>query len=180
MTLTLALTLTLTQVTLTLALALTRTQVTLTLTQVTLTQVTLTLTLTLTLTQVTATDGTKSSFAGSDGDTTFTLDFNPAASVEDRDTIKLEMAAGAATDAAGNANVATADLSRIYDPNDPTAVISVSAGSIHAGVQYVNINPVMVTLTFDEPVFGLAVEALQVAGNPNPNPNLSLNPTSQP
>ncbi|WP_340540923.1 Ig-like domain-containing protein [Nocardioides sp. GXZ039] len=69
-------------------------------------------------------------------------------------TVRIELPAGAALDAAGNANTAAADLVRTIDRAAPTVVLSGPTGPQNA--------PFDVTLTFSEPVTGLGLDDLAV------------------
>ncbi len=75
---------------------------------------------------------------------TYTVDITPTTN----GTVTVDIAAGVATDAAGNNNTAATQFSIDYDTDQPGVVISSSVSSP------TNSSPIPVTITFDEPVSG--------------------------
>ncbi len=65
--------------------------------------------------------------------------------------VEADVPQGVATDAAGNANAASAVLSRVYDTVGPTVVLDSAAPAVS------NLNPIAVTVTFSEPVTGFSL-----------------------
>eukprot|EP00899_Mesostigma_viride_P015383 jgi/Mesvir1/23846/Mv10649-RA.1 len=72
-------------------------------------------------------------------------------------TITVDVAAGVATDAAGNGNTAASQLSFVYDITGPTVALSTLA-------VLTNTSPVTVTVTFNEPVTGFELADITVEG----------------
>jgi len=98
-------------------------------------------------------NGSLSNFSGSDGDTVFTVDVTPAAD----GTVSLDVAAGAATDLAGNDNTAAVQYTVTADVTPPTATLSGPSGPT-------NMSPLPITLDFNEGVTGL-LDSEIVIGN---------------
>ena len=97
-------------------------------------------------------NGTAGSFAGSGA--TYTFNVIPTAN----GPVTVDIAAGAAQDAAGNGNSAAVQFSRNYDNTAPTVTISSTAADP------TNVSPIPVTVTFSEAVTGFAAEDI-VVGN---------------
>ncbi|ABQ25365.1 Ig-like domain-containing protein [Geotalea uraniireducens] len=97
-------------------------------------------------------NGTAGAFAGSGA--TYTFNVTPTAN----GPVTVDIAAGAALDAAGNGNSAAVQFSRNYDNTTPTVTI----GSMAADPT--NVSPIPVTVTFSEAVTGFAAEDI-VVGN---------------
>ncbi|MFN8377757.1 MAG: Ig-like domain-containing protein [Anaerolineae bacterium] len=95
-------------------------------------------------TDVTVTNGTVSNFAGSNA--TYTFDVTPIAS----GTVTVDVAAGVATDTAGNGNTVATQFSITYDASAPTTTISSTATSP------TSTSLIPVTVTFSESVTGFA------------------------
>jgi hypothetical protein len=91
-------------------------------------------------TDVTITNGTINSFAGSG--TTYTFTVTPTA----QGTVTVAIASSVATDAAGNGNTAATSLTRTFDNIAPTVVISSTAANP------TNLTAIPVTVTFSESV----------------------------
>ncbi|MFH1524754.1 MAG: lamin tail domain-containing protein [Chloroflexota bacterium] len=89
-------------------------------------------------------NGTKSSFAGTDGDTVYTVDIAPDAD----GIVRADVAAGVATNASGNSNTAATQFSITYDNTPPTLDITSTASSP------TNTSPIPITFTFSEAVTG--------------------------
>ncbi|MGH9879024.1 MAG: Ig-like domain-containing protein, partial [Nitrososphaerales archaeon] len=70
--------------------------------------------------------------------------------------VSINVAAGVATDAAGNGNTAAATLSRTYDSVQPTLVLSTTAADP------TNLSPFTVTATFSKSVSGFTLEDITV------------------
>jgi hypothetical protein len=88
--------------------------------------------------------------------TTYTLDVTPAG----QGAVTCQVQAGAAQDAAGNGNQVSNDLSISYDTEAPACVVTGPAPAT-------NMDPIVFTLTFGEPVSGLlASEVLLTNGTP--------------
>ncbi|WP_282159745.1 beta strand repeat-containing protein [Ulvibacterium marinum] len=104
-------------------------------------------------------NGSAGNFNGT-GDT-YTVDITPASD----GTVTVDIAAGVATDTAGNGNTAAAQFSIDYDSDQPGVVVG-STESSPTGA-----SPIPVTITFDEPVTGFDIGDLAVgngsAGNFN-------------
>ena len=103
------------------------------------------------------TNGTAGNFGGTG--TTYTADITPAAD----GTVTINVAAGVASDGAGNVNTAATPYSRVYDGTQPSVVISSAVGSP------TNTNPIPITITFSEAVTGFVLGDIGVtngtAGN---------------
>ena len=95
---------------------------------------------------ITVSNGTVSNFAGSG--TTYTFDLIPSGD----GLVTVTIAAGAATDAAGNGNLAAAPFSRTYDATRPS-VVSIT----RADPNPTNAASVRFTVTFSEDVTGVDV-----------------------
>ncbi|WP_243409446.1 Ig-like domain-containing protein [Pontibacter virosus] len=80
--------------------------------------------------------------------TVYTATISPAADGE----VIVSLAANKATDEAGNGNEASAELKRLYDVAPPTVALATTAGDLTNA-------PIPVTLTFSEPVTGLALSS---------------------
>lgn len=92
---------------------------------------------------VSVSGGTKSNFSGSGA--AYSLDIIPSAG----GTVSVDIAANAASDAAGNNNTAASQYQHVVDLTAPTVSISSAADPT-------NSNPVMVTFTFSESVTDFA------------------------
>ncbi|MFN8377756.1 MAG: Ig-like domain-containing protein [Anaerolineae bacterium] len=101
-------------------------------------------------TDVTVTNGTVSNFTG--GGTLYSFDVTPSAD----GTVTVDVAAGVATDAAGNSNTAATQFSISYDGTAPTTTISSTATSP------TNTSPIPVTVTFSESVSGFVAGDVSV------------------
>lgn len=101
---------------------------------------------------LTATNATLSEFSGADGDSAFSVVVSPTAS----GTVTLALAAGKATDRAGNANAAAISLSRTYDTAHPTVVLSTTATTVTKD------SPIVVKAVFSEAMTGLEIGDLTV------------------
>jgi len=101
---------------------------------------------------ITLSGGSASNFSGSG--TTYTFDFAPSG----QGTNFIDLAAGVAHDAAGNANAVATQLSFIYEVAAPTVSISSATSSV------TNANPIPVTVTFSEPVTNFIVGDLTLSG----------------
>ena len=95
-------------------------------------------------------NGAASAFTGSGGDTEFTALITPTAD----GAVTVDVAAGVATDAAGNGNTAATQASSIYDNTAPTVTIT--------GVSATSMAAFMATFTFSEGVNGFTVEDITV------------------
>ena len=89
---------------------------------------------------ITVGNGTKGALSGSG--TSYTINITPSG----EGAVTIDVAAGVAHDAAGNANTAAAQLSRTYDSQGPIVSLSSTAGNS------TNSSPIPVTITFTEPV----------------------------
>ena len=103
---------------------------------------------------VTLGNGALSNFAGADGDAVFTFDLTPAGD----GLVTVDIAAAVCTDEAGSDNLAAAQYSITYDGTPPDVVITTGL------LDPTNDNPIPVTVTFTEPVYGF-VEGDLVLGN---------------
>jgi hypothetical protein len=92
---------------------------------------------------VVVTNGTVSNFIAIDGDS-YTFDITPSAD----GLVTVSVAAGVASDSAGNANTAASDLTRTYDGTLPSVMLSTSAS------EPTNASPFVVTAQFSEDVSG--------------------------
>jgi hypothetical protein len=95
-----------------------------------------------TLDDITVGNGTADDFDTEDN-TVFTALITPAAAGQ----VTVDVAAGAAADAALNPNTAADQYAILYNPNAPGVAISTAS-------QYVNTSPIPVTITFTEQVTG--------------------------
>jgi|GEM_PF-3129998 len=95
-------------------------------------------------------NGTAGAFAGSGA--TYTFNVTPTAT----GPVTVDIAAGAAQDAAGNGNSAAVQFSRNYDNSAPTVTIGSAAANP------TNVSPIPVTVTFSEAVSGFAAEDIAV------------------
>ncbi len=89
---------------------------------------------------ITVGNGTKGALSGSG--TSYTINITPSGEGE----VTIDVAAGVAHDAAGNANTAAAQLSRTYDSQAPSVSLTSTAGNP------TNSSPIPVTITFLESV----------------------------
>jgi hypothetical protein len=96
------------------------------------------------------TNATISSFTGSG--TSYSITLVPTA----QGPFSIALPAGAGTDAAGNASLASATLSRNYDSVLPTAVLATSAANP------TNLTSIPFTITFSEAVSGLSASGISV------------------
>jgi hypothetical protein len=122
----------------------------------------------LTLNGITVAGGTKESFTGSDGSTTFTFTITPTVYTVDqfpRHTVSAVIPAGGVTDYAGNINPAAVTISRVYDPHQPTITIVSGAGLFHGADRYVKDSPIPITVTFAEDVDGVTISDLVLTGS---------------
>ncbi|MBX9585577.1 MAG: FG-GAP-like repeat-containing protein [Gemmataceae bacterium] len=104
-------------------------------------------------TDVTVTNGAVTNFvAGADG-RTFSFDVTPAAD----GAVAVSVAAGVATDIAGNPNAAAAEVSVTSDRTPPAATLTTNAQDPTA------VSPIPVTVTFDEDVTGFDAADVAVA-----------------
>lgn len=99
-----------------------------------------------------ATNATLSDFSGADGDRSFSVVVSPTAS----GTVTLALAAGKATDRAGNANAAATSLTRTYDTARPTVILSTTAAAVTRD------SPIAVKAAFSEAMTGLEIGDLTV------------------
>src|SRR5439155_12942980 len=100
-------------------------------------------------------NGTAANLAGSGA--TYTFDVTPSGD----GTVTVDLAAGAASDAAGNGNTAAAQLSRVYDGTRPSVVLTSASTSPVNG-------SFTVEVTFSETVTGLALGSVAVTnGTPS-------------
>ena len=102
---------------------------------------------------VVVTNGTLGTFAGSGS--VYTADVTPAG----QGTVTVSVASAVATDAAGNGNTASSNLTRNFngaDTTPPTVVITSSASDP------TNASPIPVTITFSETVTGFIVGDISV------------------
>ncbi|WP_435745331.1 Ig-like domain-containing protein [Nocardioides sp. SYSU DS0663] len=102
----------------------------------------------LTLADLVVGNGTAGDLTGSG--TSWTASITPTAD----GTVTVDLPAGAVADAAGNSNEAGSQLLRTADLTRPTVDLDAPAGPHHG--------PFDVTLTFSEPVTGLAVDELSI------------------
>ncbi|MGV3504504.1 MAG: Ig-like domain-containing protein [Adhaeribacter sp.] len=72
--------------------------------------------------------------------------------------VQVQVAAGAATDQAGNASSASLALGRTYDATRPSVVLSSTAPAV------TNVNPVPVSISFSEAVMDFVVADITVTG----------------
>ena len=100
---------------------------------------------------VTVANGTASDFIGVGK--VYTMKVTPKAD----GAVTVDVAAGVAHDAAGNANTAAAQLSVTYDATAPTVEISTSAGAL------TNTSPIPVTVTFSEDVADFTESGIKVS-----------------
>jgi hypothetical protein len=96
-----------------------------------------------TLSDITPGNGTVGNFAGSG--TSYSFDLTPSG----QGTVTADIAANKAVDTANNGNTAATQFSRTYDSVAPTAVLSTLVSSP------INSSPILVTITFNEPVTGV-------------------------
>ncbi|WP_299986614.1 Ig-like domain-containing protein [uncultured Pontibacter sp.] len=87
----------------------------------------------------------------SESATIYTATISPAADGE----VVVSLAANKVTDEAGNGNEASAELKRLYDVAPPTVTLSTTAGNLSNAA-------IPVTITFNEPVTGLALNSFSV------------------
>jgi hypothetical protein len=97
-----------------------------------------------TSTDIVPTNGAVSNFAGSGAN--YTFDLTPAG----QGLVTANIAAGVATDLAGNANTVAAQFSRVYDTTAPTVV-----SSLRADPNPTSADTVHFTVTFSEAVTGV-------------------------
>ena len=110
------------------------------------------------VTDISVTNGTAGSFAGSG--TTYTVDISPTGA-----TVSVSVAANVALDAASNGNTASNTLTRTYDNTQPTVAITSSAA------EPTNISPIPVTITFSESVTGFVLSDISVTNGTAANFN---------
>jgi hypothetical protein len=117
-------------------------------------------------------NGTASALAGSGTSYTFTV--TPTGD----GTVTIDAAAGAATDAAGNASTAAAQLSRTVDSSRPTVALATAAPEPTNG-------SIAVTVTFSEPVAGFTTADVTVTngsvsgfGGTGPSYTFTVDPSS--
>jgi hypothetical protein len=91
---------------------------------------------------ITVANGSKGTLSGSG--TTYTIDITPTG----QGAVTVDVAAGVATDAAGNGNTAATQLSRTYDTVSPTTTL------FSTTTNATNASPIPVTITFSESVTG--------------------------
>jgi len=106
--------------------------------------------------EVTAENGTVSSFSGSG--TTYTFDVTPSG---DGVTVTVDVAANVAQDAAGTNNTVASQFSITYDATAPTVTIASSAGSSGSSTQ---ISPISMTATFSESVSEFSAGDVTIIG----------------
>jgi uncharacterized repeat protein (TIGR02543 family) len=94
---------------------------------------------------ITVTNGTAGTFAGSGSSYSFVV--TPAS----QGTVTVNIAAGVCQDAVGNPNTAAAALSRVYDTGPPAAVLASTATAA------TNVSPIPCTVTFSEGVTGFVL-----------------------
>jgi hypothetical protein len=92
---------------------------------------------------VVVTNGTVSNFIAIDGDN-YTFEITPSAD----GLVTVSVAAGVASDPAGNPNTAASDLTRIFDGREPSVSLSTSVS------EPTNASPFVVTAEFSEDVSG--------------------------
>lgn len=106
---------------------------------------------------ITVSNGSAGNFSGSG--TTYTADITPNAD----GAVTINVNSAVAIDVAGNGNSSAPQLSRTYDSDGSTVVISSSS------IGFTNSSPIPVTITFSEPVTGFLVGDITVtngsAGN---------------
>ncbi len=102
------------------------------------------------LADISVTNGTAGSFAGSGA--VYTATITPAAA----GLVTVSVAAGVAADAATNGNTASNTLSRTFDNSDPSVVISSTA------TEPTSVSPIPVTITFSESVTGFVLADISV------------------
>ena len=105
-----------------------------------------------TSTEIVPTNGTVSNFTGSGA--SYTFDLIPAG----QGLVKADIAAGVATDSAGNGNTVASQFSRLYDTIAPTVL-----SSLRANPNPTNLASVTFTVTFSEPVTGVNVSDFSLA-----------------
>ena len=105
-----------------------------------------------TSTDIVPTNGAVSNFAGSGA--SYTFDLTPAG----QGVVTANIAAGVATDSAGNGNTIAAQFSRAYDTTAPTAAMTSLASNP------TNVSPIAVSVTFSESVTGFTLGDI-AAGN---------------
>ena len=84
-----------------------------------------------TVDDITITGGSKGTFSGTDGDSSYSLIVTPDANSSG--TITVDVPAAAALDAAGNSNAAATQATQAFDTESPTVVISDDTSGIAAG-----------------------------------------------
>jgi hypothetical protein len=99
---------------------------------------------------ITVTNGTASGLAGAG--TTYSFLVTPAS----QGTVTVRVEGGVCHDAAGNANAASAALSRLYDTPAPTVMLSTEA------TDPTNVTVIPVTATFSKPVLGFTLSDVAV------------------
>ena len=102
------------------------------------------------VTDITVTNGTAGSFAGSG--TTYTASITPTA----QGAVTVSVAANVAVDGASNNNTASNTLSRTYDNIAPAVTITSTA------TDPTNVSPIPVTITFSESVTGFVIGDITV------------------
>ena len=97
------------------------------------------------------TNATLTQLDGSDGDTVYTLSLSPLAD----GVVTVDLPAGAASDAAGNASLAADQYTRRYDTTAPQAVLSSTASEPVGG-------SFTLTVSFTEDVTGFTLDDLDI------------------
>ena len=103
-------------------------------------------------------NGTKGAFTGSDGNSVYTLVVTPTPAFEGN--ITVDVAAGVATDLAGNPNTAAAQSVQPVDTIAPSVVIT----DDQTGTANIAGGSILYTFTFSQPVNGFAVTDVVVVG----------------
>ena len=110
------------------------------------------------VTDIVVGNATKSGFQSTDA-AHYSVNLTPSG----QGTVTADIAAGVATDGAGNSNLIAPQLARVYDSVAPTVSMSSTTSSS------TNNTPISVTITFSEPVTGFVVSDIAVtnatAGN---------------
>ncbi|MDH2356871.1 Ig-like domain-containing protein, partial [Bradyrhizobium sp. SSUT112] len=108
---------------------------------------------------VTVSGGTKGTFTAVSS-TVYTLDVTPTANTQ-AGTITVDVAAGAANDAAANGNTVAIQATQAYDTKAPTVTITDDEPAVTANIAGGN---VLYTFTFSEPVTGFVAADVTVSG----------------
>jgi hypothetical protein len=107
-----------------------------------------------TASDIVAGNGTVGNFSGSGANYSFNL--TPSG----QGLVTADIAAGVATDAAGNGNTAATQFSRTFDTTGPTVTINQASGQADP----TNVSPINFTVVFSEPVSGFATGDVTVGG----------------